>query len=557
MEKKFTINHKLKIWLLVIANFSYTYPMNRPSNSNPSSPRTPVISVTRSIGGSPSTASKSSPSQPSSGSSKSSQNTSTAKSRQPVMLVQRTINGVSNQSSKSAPAISNTHGQPNQNTSNHKPAFVPEAPKVPRAKPTSMQRDYTSHEPNLSQVEIKNPTRDPWSETLPVVPYHDFAKPTKSQKTINSLQGDDQNVQPKLMPESMKDNAIKLLQELESKKNNHEAYQACVFDHRYEIARMLKALGYPIPDTHPSQAHFAPPAIGFILAEGPSLIRYALEASMAIAGAAGAAWLISGNNSELDCTKEIERINSNPKNIKQSLKEAKKRYQRDYGYEFNMLSTDYADRVYSPSEVKEMRQRGIDSRILTLEDERGAFFDQSPPIEQANQINAYSPIGQMAESEDAIRNSTSNNEVNSSQLLSTITPNNQKTGQKEKSTERNTETKSSHSSATGGSPDPEDPWGGKNRQNSKNKKDFKERKENKISKKEFFEKVKPDYEYWKDGIYKKTSKAESLAGAEYLQWDHLHNDVEAYNSSYKHLGSIDPETLKLYKPAVPSRKINK
>lgn len=35
--------------------------------------------------------------------------------------------------------------------------------------------------------------------------------------------------------------------------------------------------------------------------------------------------------------------------------------------------------------------------------------------------------------------------------------------------------------------------------------------------------------------------------AYYLQWDHLHNDVEVYSWSRKHLGSLDPKTLRLYR----------
>ena len=85
----------------------------------------------------------------------------------------------------------------------------------------------------------------------------------------------------------------------------------------------------------------------------------------------------------------------------------------------------------------------------------------------------------------------------------------------------------------------------------------KERKKNGMSKSEFFnqEEVKKNYESYRDGIYRKKIGAKGIEGAEYIQWDHLHNDVEAYSKSKKHIGSIDPKTLKLYKDPVGPRKI--
>ncbi len=86
--------------------------------------------------------------------------------------------------------------------------------------------------------------------------------------------------------------------------------------------------------------------------------------------------------------------------------------------------------------------------------------------------------------------------------------------------------------------------------------DRKERKFNIVSKQDFFKRVKHDYEHFKNGIYKKKSEAKGLAqDAEYLVWDALHGDVEAYNASKKHIGSYDPVTLKLYKPPVMFRYI--
>jgi hypothetical protein len=83
---------------------------------------------------------------------------------------------------------------------------------------------------------------------------------------------------------------------------------------------------------------------------------------------------------------------------------------------------------------------------------------------------------------------------------------------------------------------------------------YKERKKNETTKTEFFKKIKDKYEYWHNKIYRKKSGMESIEGAEYLQWDNQHQDVEAYSKSEKHLGSIDPQTLKLYKPAKYGRR---
>jgi len=103
-------------------------------------------------------------------------------------------------------------------------------------------------------------------------------------------------------------------------------------------------------------------------------------------------------------------------------------------------------------------------------------------------------------------------------------------------------------SASNFSPDPDDD----DKKSGKNKK----RKHNIITKPEFFKKVKKDYKRWKKNIYIRKHKAKGIENAEYLEWDYKHNDAEAYSRSKKHLGSIDPETLKLYKNAIPDRELS-
>lgn len=41
----------------------------------------------------------------------------------------------------------------------------------------------------------------------------------------------------------------------------------------------------------------------------------------------------------------------------------------------------------------------------------------------------------------------------------------------------------------------------------------------------------------------------------YYEWDNTHNDIEVYDKNGKHLGSMDPTTGEMYKPAVPGRTI--
>jgi hypothetical protein len=42
---------------------------------------------------------------------------------------------------------------------------------------------------------------------------------------------------------------------------------------------------------------------------------------------------------------------------------------------------------------------------------------------------------------------------------------------------------------------------------------------------------------------------------QYYDWDNLHNDIEVYDSKGRHLGSMDPTTGRMYKPAVGGRTI--
>jgi hypothetical protein len=101
---------------------------------------------------------------------------------------------------------------------------------------------------------------------------------------------------------------------------------------------------------------------------------------------------------------------------------------------------------------------------------------------------------------------------------------------------------------------------GNNPQSSSNNFDEEpsKRKINKVSKTEFFKQtdaIKQNYEHWRKGIYKLKKRGKAVVkNAEYIYWDHTHNDVEVFNRNEIHLGSIDPETLELYKGPVLGRE---
>ena len=78
----------------------------------------------------------------------------------------------------------------------------------------------------------------------------------------------------------------------------------------------------------------------------------------------------------------------------------------------------------------------------------------------------------------------------------------------------------------------------------------KEWKKNKITKQEFFKlkEISENYEHVRDGIYRLKKGGKPLVkDSYYLRWDHLHGDVEVWNKSGTHIGSIDPQLLELYK----------
>ena len=71
--------------------------------------------------------------------------------------------------------------------------------------------------------------------------------------------------------------------------------------------------------------------------------------------------------------------------------------------------------------------------------------------------------------------------------------------------------------------------------------------------------TKGESEVWKnlDNVKGKDRKTSGTGrNKKYYEWDHTHNDIEVYDRKGNHLGSMDPTTGEMYKPAVPGRKID-
>lgn len=58
-------------------------------------------------------------------------------------------------------------------------------------------------------------------------------------------------------------------------------------------------------------------------------------------------------------------------------------------------------------------------------------------------------------------------------------------------------------------------------------------------------------------VYPFIEGQEIVKNAYYLEWDYKHNEVEVYTARPRHLGALDPQTMKIYKPADPDRDLFK
>lgn len=89
----------------------------------------------------------------------------------------------------------------------------------------------------------------------------------------------------------------------------------------------------------------------------------------------------------------------------------------------------------------------------------------------------------------------------------------------------------------------------------------KERKFNTVQKTDALRKIKENYRYDKQinkYILKENGKPykchETGKDVNIIDWDGAHGDIEAYFGKKNHLGSLDPETFRIYKKGVPNRK---
>jgi hypothetical protein len=63
---------------------------------------------------------------------------------------------------------------------------------------------------------------------------------------------------------------------------------------------------------------------------------------------------------------------------------------------------------------------------------------------------------------------------------------------------------------------------------------------------------------WQDlKPFRGSTRTNGLGGSarQYYEWDYTHNDIEVYNRQGQHLGSMDPSSGEMIKPAVAGRKI--
>jgi hypothetical protein len=68
-----------------------------------------------------------------------------------------------------------------------------------------------------------------------------------------------------------------------------------------------------------------------------------------------------------------------------------------------------------------------------------------------------------------------------------------------------------------------------------------------------------EYTFWENlQPFRGSIKTNGLSGKarRFFEWDHTHDDVEVYDSRGRHLGSADPSTGDMVKPAVPGRRLN-
>lgn len=98
-----------------------------------------------------------------------------------------------------------------------------------------------------------------------------------------------------------------------------------------------------------------------------------------------------------------------------------------------------------------------------------------------------------------------------------------------------------NSCSNGNPQDPNDDDEDNAEENNEKPNQVKNRTLNTIAKSEFFKRISNYYKNWKQGIYKRIRGQKGIEDAEYLEWDHTHGDVEAYDRARNHIGSINPK----------------
>ncbi|HEX2977740.1 MAG TPA: hypothetical protein VHO47_01330 [Candidatus Babeliales bacterium] len=95
--------------------------------------------------------------------------------------------------------------------------------------------------------------------------------------------------------------------------------------------------------------------------------------------AAGAAIVYGTSKNKQDHA--YNSYNNNTTSVKSAAHAALHTYNRDHGYTNSSLSaTDKVDKVYTTEEIYELRVKGVDSRILTVDAQGNPILDESSPI---------------------------------------------------------------------------------------------------------------------------------------------------------------------------------
>jgi hypothetical protein len=223
---------------------------------------------------------------------------------------------------------------------------------------------------------------------------------TNETRDLEKFQDRLLQIQAEKIPDRIRCDAEKCLKELESARNQ-AAYQQRIFDNRYEIARIFEAAGLiKQDDNFKPEYGFFPRGLGFAL-YGPSNAQIAVGDGLKIVayGSAVATIAHGRSSSNEKPIKDVEKVNSSSKSIRQAVSNAKNRYENENGRQPYISSRDRADKVYTHQELKELRQLGFEGKILSYDGEGKSYFDETESINRNGSYTIRESFGWMNYSE--------------------------------------------------------------------------------------------------------------------------------------------------------------